>query len=229
MAALRVLQGGCPGRRGRCSSRAAAPALLAAVLFVSALKAGARADVLTAGHGFLWANAAVTGLAWWCYRRWQRRASPVPVPPGARAAQETAWRRSSRQFLIIHVATHMTSAGSLLVAGFMLPDVEVGPPAGGRAAGRLDQPDQPGGQSDRGAALRGGVSPRAPRRAGGSGAPRLPALRIGRAASRGPRLRLRAAVAVARPVGRRRGRAVPPRHAAGADRPRPRPAPSSTC
>ena len=101
-------------------------ALLAAVLFVAALEAGARADVLTAGHGFLWANAAVTGLAWWCYRRWQRRTSPVPVPPGARAAQETAWRRSSRQFLIIHVATHMTSAGSLLVAGFMLPDVEVG-------------------------------------------------------------------------------------------------------
>ena len=101
-------------------------ALLAAGLFTAAVQAGAAADVLTAGHSFLWANAAVTGFAWWCYRSWTGRAAAAPAAPGARAAQEAAWRRASRQFLIVHVATHMTSTGSFLVAGLMLSDAEVG-------------------------------------------------------------------------------------------------------
>ena len=100
--------------------------VLTGCAFVAAVSAGLAADLSTVGGAFLVGNVSSMGIGAWLYRRWTSRR----VAPNAAATnvlpQKPAVSRSSRQFLLINVATYMNQAGSFFVAGLLLPKEQVG-------------------------------------------------------------------------------------------------------
>ena len=105
---------------------AALAAVLTTLTLVVATRAGFASDLTMVGYAFLVANLSVMGIGLCLYRQWVNRRVAADGTRADLSPRKSVLQVASRQFLLIHVMTYATQAGSFFLAGLLLPMEQVG-------------------------------------------------------------------------------------------------------